>query len=115
MIAIEPVDDGGSCDTEPVVHRFGAVEVDTQREEVRVDGSVRSVEPQVFAVLLHLIEHRDRVVTKEELLDEVWGSRFVSASAVTSPVGSRMAIRPAAWKSSSSPRKAEKGQCGSTS
>jgi pimeloyl-ACP methyl ester carboxylesterase/DNA-binding winged helix-turn-helix (wHTH) protein len=44
------------------------------------------VEPQVFAVLRHLVEHRERVVTKEELLDHVWGDRFVSESALTSRI-----------------------------
>jgi DNA-binding winged helix-turn-helix (wHTH) protein len=33
------------------------------------------VEPQVFTLLEHLIEHRDRVVAKTELLDAVWGGR----------------------------------------
>ena len=44
------------------------------------------VEPQVFDVLVHLLRHRDRVVSKEELLDEVWGDRFVSESALTSRI-----------------------------
>jgi len=38
----------------------------------------------VFDVLVHLIRHRDRVVTKTELLDTVWGDRFVSESALAS-------------------------------
>jgi pimeloyl-ACP methyl ester carboxylesterase/DNA-binding winged helix-turn-helix (wHTH) protein len=42
------------------------------------------VEPQVFDVLVHLICHRDRVVSKTELLDQVWGDRFVSDSTLTS-------------------------------
>jgi hypothetical protein len=46
-----------------------------------------SVEPQAFDVLAHLVCHRDRVPTKEELLVEVWGDRFVSESAL--PPGSR--------------------------
>lgn len=71
-----------------MVHRFGAVEIDGERHEVRVDGAPRPVEPQVLAVLSYLIEHRARVVSKEELLDEVWGSRFVSAAAVTSRIKS---------------------------
>ena len=44
------------------------------------------VEPQVFELLLHLIVNHDRVVPKEELLDEIWGDRFVSESALTSRV-----------------------------
>ena len=38
----------------------------------------------MFDVLVHLIRHRDRVVTKTELLDTVWGDRFVSESALAS-------------------------------
>jgi len=40
----------------------------------------------VFDVLAHLIAHRDRVVTKDELLDAVWGDRFVSESALTTRI-----------------------------
>ena len=45
---------------------------------------MQHVEPQVFDVLVYLIRHRDRVVTKAELLDNVWGDRFVSESALAS-------------------------------
>ena len=46
------------------------------------------VEPQVFELLRYLIERRGEVVRKEEILDEVWGDRFVSESALTSRVKS---------------------------
>ena len=58
--------------------------VDSERFELRRGGAVEHVEPQVFDVLLYLIRHRDRVVTKTELLDNVWGDRFVSESALAS-------------------------------
>lgn len=65
---------------------FGDVEVDAGRFEVRRSGVAAAVEPQVFDLLLYLILHRDRVVTKAELLDNVWGDRFVSESALTSRI-----------------------------
>ena len=65
---------------------FEDCELDLGRYEVRRDGDVVAVEPQVFDVLVHLVRHRDRVVSKEELLDEVWGDRFVSESALTSRI-----------------------------
>jgi pimeloyl-ACP methyl ester carboxylesterase/DNA-binding winged helix-turn-helix (wHTH) protein len=65
---------------------FDGCELDVQRLELRRDGQAVAVEPQVFDVLVHLLRHRDRVVSKEELLDEVWGDRFVSESALTSRV-----------------------------
>ena len=73
---------------------FGECELDTDRVELRVDGEVQPVEPQVFDVLVLLLRHRDRVVPKEELLDEVWQHRFVSESSLTSRIKSaRQAIR----------------------
>ena len=49
------------------------------------DGPIH-LERQVFDVLLHLLVHRARVVPKEELLDEIWGDRFVSESTLTSRI-----------------------------
>lgn len=65
---------------------FDGVVVDTDTYEVRAGGRVVKVEPQVFDVLALLIANRDRVVTKEELLDGVWGDRFVSESALTTRI-----------------------------
>src|SRR3712207_3755414 len=62
------------------------LELDTAVFELRRDGRPVPVEPQVFDVLAYLVAHRDRVVAKEELMDAVWGGRFVSESAVTSRV-----------------------------
>jgi predicted ATPase/class 3 adenylate cyclase/DNA-binding winged helix-turn-helix (wHTH) protein/esterase/lipase len=70
----------------PVIFEFEGFEVDTDRFELRRDGEPQHVEPQVFDVLRYLVEQRDRVVPKEELLDNVWGDRFVSESALTSRV-----------------------------
>jgi pimeloyl-ACP methyl ester carboxylesterase len=67
-------------------YRFGDHTLDTGTLQL-LNGSLEvDVEPQVFAVLAHLVQHRDRVVPKEELLDEVWGSRFVSESALTTRI-----------------------------
>jgi DNA-binding winged helix-turn-helix (wHTH) protein/tetratricopeptide (TPR) repeat protein len=68
--------------------RFGTCELSFERLELRRDGQVVPVEPQVFDVLAYLLVHRDRVVPKAELLDEVWGDRFVSESALTSRIKS---------------------------
>ncbi len=51
-------------------------------------GEPVPVEPQVFDVLVFLIENRDRLISKEEILDTVWGDRFVSESALTSRIKS---------------------------
>ena len=72
---------------------FGDCELDLDRFELRRAGRLRPVEPQVFDLLAVLIRERHRVVPKEELLDTVWGNRFVSESALTSRVkAARQAI-----------------------
>ena len=57
---------------------FGDCSVDRARRELRRDGKLVAIEPQVFDVLVYLIEHRDRVVTRDDLLAAVWGGRIVS-------------------------------------
>ncbi|MFN0092742.1 MAG: alpha/beta fold hydrolase [Acidimicrobiales bacterium] len=64
-------------------YRFGECEVDLAGFELVRNGETVHVEPQVFDVLAYLLRHRERLVPKNELLDAVWGSRFVSESAVT--------------------------------
>jgi predicted ATPase len=76
------------CDDGHVIFRFDQLQLDDHRQTLSgPDGPVH-VEPQVFRLLHYLIVNRDRVVAKEELLDEVWGDRFVSESALTSRVKS---------------------------
>ena len=67
---------------------FGDFVVDTERYLIERAGLPVDVQPQVFDVLAYLLEHRDRVVPKEELLDEIWGDRFISESALTSRIKS---------------------------
>ncbi len=64
--------------------RFEDFELNPSRFVLARGGVEVRVEQQVFRVLLHLIENRSRLVTKAELLDAVWGDRFVSESALTS-------------------------------
>jgi pimeloyl-ACP methyl ester carboxylesterase/DNA-binding winged helix-turn-helix (wHTH) protein len=65
---------------------FGTCVLDTDRRELHVGAALVDVQPQVFDVLAHLLEHRDRVVRKEELLDAVWGTQFVTESALTTRI-----------------------------
>ena len=57
---------------------FDQYVVDTDRLELRRDGASVDIEPQVFSVLVYLIENRDRVVSKDELIEAVWNGRIVS-------------------------------------
>jgi predicted ATPase/DNA-binding winged helix-turn-helix (wHTH) protein len=70
------------------IFSFERCELDIGRVELRVDGQPRAVEPQVFDVLALLVRERHRLVPKEELLDEVWHTRFVTESALSSRIKS---------------------------
>ena len=66
--------------------RFADCELDLDRIVLRRGGEEIRIEPQVFDVLAYLVEHRGAVVRKEELLDAIWGDRFVSESALTTRI-----------------------------
>jgi TolB-like protein len=73
---------------ESMIYRFAAFELDLARVELRADGQPCPVEPQVFALLAFLVEHRERMVSKDEILEKVWDGRVVSDSALTSRIKS---------------------------
>ena len=66
-----------------MIYRFGNYELDAQRCALRCAGQQVAIEPKVFEVLVYLLQHRDRVVTKEELLEQCWAGTFVSEAALT--------------------------------
>ncbi len=65
---------------------FGNCEIHCERRELHREGAVTHVEPQVFDVLTYLLLHRDRVVSKEELIGAVWDGRCISDDTLTSRV-----------------------------
>ena len=65
---------------------FGNHVLDVERRELRRGPHLVPVEPQVFDLLVYFVCHRDRVVSKDELISEIWGGRIVSESAVTSRI-----------------------------
>ena len=66
--------------------RFERCVLDLNRFELRRDGDVVPLEPRALRTLHQLIDGRGRVVTKNELLDSVWGDRFVSEAALTTQI-----------------------------
>jgi DNA-binding winged helix-turn-helix (wHTH) protein len=51
--------------------RFADFEIDLAQHELRRKGEIMPIEPQVFDLLIHLIRRRDRIVSKEELIEAV--------------------------------------------
>jgi DNA-binding winged helix-turn-helix (wHTH) protein len=62
------------------IYVFGEFELDLGLYELRARGEVARIEPKVFDVLADLVRHRDRVVTKDELLERLWPGETVSDS-----------------------------------
>ncbi len=71
-----------------MIYRFGPFELDIAKAEFREGGQPRSIEPQVFALIAFLVEHRDRLVTREEIFDNLWDGRVVTDSALSSRIKS---------------------------
>ena len=69
-----------------MIYSFGQCELDTERLELSHDGELQSVEPQVFSLLVHLIENREHVVSKDDLIEAVWEGRIVSDATLSSRI-----------------------------
>src|SRR5262245_60654948 len=64
-------------------YRFYDYTLDEGRRELWRTKQLVAVEPKVFQVLLYLLQHRERMVSKEELLKQCWPEAFVSEAALT--------------------------------
>jgi DNA-binding winged helix-turn-helix (wHTH) protein/pimeloyl-ACP methyl ester carboxylesterase len=69
-----------------LLFRFDDCSLDTSRRELRRGQDLVALEPQVFDLLVYLVENRDRVVSKDDLIATVWSGRIVSDSTLTSRI-----------------------------
>ena len=67
-------------------YQFSGRTLDTERRELWDDGRQVAAEPQVFDLLEFLIRHRDRVVSRDDLIAGVWGGRIVSESTLATRI-----------------------------
>ena len=89
---------------------FNNYVLDRERRELRTGDTPVALEPQVFDLLVHLIENRDRVVSKDDLIASVWAGRIVSESTLTSRINAvRRAIGDTGEKQSCIRTFAKKG------
>lgn len=65
---------------------FMDCELDTEAHELRREGTVQSIQPQVFDLLRHLVSNPDRLITRDELIERIWGGRIVSEAAIDSRI-----------------------------
>lgn len=69
-----------------VRYRVAQFEIDPTRHEVRRAGEFVHIEPQVFDLIVHLMRNRDRIVSKDELIETIWNGRIISEAALSSRV-----------------------------
>jgi TolB-like protein len=69
-----------------VRYEFGEHSLDVDRCELRRGAHRIPIEPQVFDLILYLVQNRERVVSKDEMIAQVWGGRIVSDSAATTRI-----------------------------
>jgi DNA-binding winged helix-turn-helix (wHTH) protein/pimeloyl-ACP methyl ester carboxylesterase len=69
-----------------VLFLFEDFALDCERRELRAGGAIVPVEPQVFDILVHLVENRNRVVSKDDLIASIWRGRIVSDSTLDSRI-----------------------------
>ena len=65
---------------------FGPYTLDVRRLQLMRDGTAVPTEPQVFALLRHLVENRDRVVSRDEIFEVIWRDRIVSDATLSSRI-----------------------------
>jgi len=83
------------------IYRFDGYLVDPDTWKLCKNGDEVHVEPTVLKLLIHLISHRDRLVTRQELMDTVWGDTVISESALSKAVAR---LRKALDDDSAAPR-----------
>ena len=67
-----------------MVYAFDNCELDTQRMALRRAGQTMPLRPKVFQVLFYLLTHRERVVDKQELCEQVWPAQCISDATLES-------------------------------
>jgi adenylate cyclase len=75
-------------------YRFEEFAFDTDRRELHRGAEVISITPQVFDLLEYLIQNRERVVSRDDLINAIWSGRIVSDAALTTRLNcARAALR----------------------
>ncbi len=74
-------------------YQFTDFEIDLGQQELRRRGQAVHIEPQVFDLIVHLVRNRERIVSKDELIETIWNGRIISEAALSSRInGARRAL-----------------------
>ena len=71
-----------------MLYRFNDIEINLEQYEIRDQDKILSVEPKVFDLIVYLIEHRVRIISRDELFEQVWQGRTVSDTSLSNHIKS---------------------------
>ncbi|PKO18239.1 MAG: DNA-binding response regulator [Chloroflexi bacterium HGW-Chloroflexi-10] len=63
-----------------LIHEFGNLKIDIGRREIRIDGVLINLKPKEYELLFHLAKHKNQVLSRDQILESVWGWDYVGDS-----------------------------------
>ena len=69
-----------------MIYQVADFQIDTENFVIVKHGEPLAVEPKVFDLIVYLIDHRDRLVTRDELFKEIWAAREVSDTTLSNHI-----------------------------
>jgi DNA-binding response OmpR family regulator len=66
--------------TEKLTHEFGNLRIDIGRREIRIDNRIVNLKPKEYELLNYLIKHKNQVLSRDQILESVWGWDYVGDS-----------------------------------
>jgi len=66
-----------------MIYQIKNIKIDTLKFNLCIDEKAITIEPQAFDVLIHLIIHRNRLVSRQEIFDTIWGDKIVSDTSLS--------------------------------
>ncbi|WP_394176559.1 winged helix-turn-helix domain-containing protein [Thalassotalea litorea] len=71
-----------------MIYRLNNIDIDTRKFEVRVAGKPVHVEPKLFDLIVYFINHQQRIISRDELFQEIWLGRDVSDATLSNHIKS---------------------------
>jgi len=69
-------------------YKFNNIEIDTEKFSLLTNGKEIVIEPQVFDIIVYLIKNNDKIVSRDDILDNIWKGRVVSDTSITNHIKS---------------------------
>ena len=69
-----------------MIYQFGKFEIDTRNYQLRHDGTTVELEPKVFDLLNYLVANREKLVTRDELFENIWSGQIVSDTSLSNQI-----------------------------